>query len=624
MLQAMRHLTQSMIFKGLMLLLLFSFTFWGIGDIFRGNPMQRTVAKVGSDSISVQTLEMTFKRSLAYARSMFGQGITEEQARKLGMMNTALQSLINRSLMEQAAVKMGINVNAKTAYAQLASQPSFRDENGKFNRELFQSFLEKNNLTEQDVTSQLARGQLTGVFTVAPEASKMATTALYLAMGQKRVVDIITLKNKGVGDIIPKDESVVREYYTQNPAPFTSPEHRNISIAQLSTDAYAKDIVISDDQVAAEYTKRGDQLMQPEKRDLLQVIVQDEAKAKSLAEAAKKSGHLAEAAKTAGYDTVPLKAMDKDALLTELAAPIFALSKDGISDPIKTKMGWHIMQVAKIIPPNKPTLAEIKDDLRATMRRDQAVESITKTVNSLDDELAAGHALEDIADELRLRLVKIPAVEANGKTPDNKVIAELPSNKDEVLKIAFEQNAGETSPVIDDKKGNYIVVRTDDVTTSAVKPFESVKAQATTLWMQAEQAKQARAEADKIAEALRSGATVASFVTRKNVDIHTSKPISLLGDSDDELPVSAMPQVMKLAKKDAAVITEADQQIIIHLSKVIDADANPTAETLYKVADEFNSHKGNELQEQFAKFLGVLFPVRINQEVMESVIGQGG
>ncbi len=306
MLQAMRRLTQSMIFKGLMLLLLFSFTFWGIGDIFRGNPMQRTVAKVGSASISVETLDANFKRSLAYARSTFGQAISAEQAKKLGLLNTALQSTINISLLEQATKKMGISISPKAALAKLADDPSFRDANGAFNRDLFQQFLEKNQLTEKEIADQIERAQLGGAFATAPEAPKMVTDALYRAMGQKRVVDIITLKNKAIGDITPKDENVVRDYYLQNPAAFTSPEHRSITIAQMSTDALAKDVVITDAQLAEEYAARGDKLIQPEKRDLLQVVLQDEAKARSLYEAAKASGHLAAVAKAAGYDSVPL------------------------------------------------------------------------------------------------------------------------------------------------------------------------------------------------------------------------------------------------------------------------------------------------------------------------------
>ena len=35
------------------------------------------------------------------------------------------------------------------------------------------------------------------------------------------------------------------------------------------------------------------------------------------------------------------------------------------------------------------------------MKRDQAIDQITRMVNQLDDDLAAGQALEDIADGMR-------------------------------------------------------------------------------------------------------------------------------------------------------------------------------------------------------------------------------
>ena len=606
-----------------MLILLVSFCLWGVGDIFRDNPMQRTVAKVGDDTISVQMLNQGFQRSLAYARNMFHQNVTAEQARQWGLMDTTLQSLINRSLLDQAAAKMGIDVSIQSAINTMAAQPNLRDENGKFSPALFKQFMAQAQLTEKELTSQIARGQLTGVFTTAPDAPKLLTDQLYHAMGQKRVVDIITIKNQSVGDISPKDDGVLKTYYEQNPAPFISPENRTLTVAQLSTDAVAKDIHITDAQVTEEYNTHGEKLMTPERRDLVQVVLQNEAKAKSIYEAAKASGNLSKSAKEAGFDPLPLAGMDEKGLFPELAKPVFTLALNGTTEPIKTSMGYHVIQVSKITPSTKPALKDIKEELRSTMQRDQAVESITATVNKLDDQLAAGHALEDIADELRLRLIKIPAIESNGKTPDGKKPSELPENA-EIVKIAFEQNGGETSPIVDDKKGNYFIVRTDEVTASAVKPYDTVKAQVKNLWLAAEQAKQAQAQAEEIAKALREGASVSSLAAKKNLEIHTSKPVSQLGDTDSEIPESAMPQVMKLAKKDALVVPMPDHQIILHIAKIIDADAKPSESAAMRIASEVNAHKSNELLDQFTKHLTNVFHVRIHQDTLQSVKEQGG
>ena len=99
--------------------------------------------------------------------------------------------------------------------------------------------------------------------------------------------DVVTLRNDSIKDIPAPDDKALHEYYDQHPQPFTTPEFRAITIARLSTDDLAKDITISDDQLHKEYDAKGDQLIHPERRDLAQVVVQNEDDAKKLAAAAK-------------------------------------------------------------------------------------------------------------------------------------------------------------------------------------------------------------------------------------------------------------------------------------------------------------------------------------------------
>src|ERR1700761_5236274 len=97
MMQSMRNLAQSWVFKGLMLILIVSFGIWGIGDIFRGNPLQRSVAKVGKVGISVQDLDREFEQTMVRARQMFGPGLTPAQAKQAGLLDSSLNSLIERA-----------------------------------------------------------------------------------------------------------------------------------------------------------------------------------------------------------------------------------------------------------------------------------------------------------------------------------------------------------------------------------------------------------------------------------------------------------------------------------------------------------------------------------------------
>jgi len=352
-------------------------------------------------------------------------------------------------------------------------------------------------------------------------------------------------------------------------------------------------------------------------------VLQDEAKAKQLAAAAKASGNLAAAAKASGHDAVPLNGVDEKSALPGLAKAVFALPANGVSDPIKTDLGWHVAQVKKISPAGTPKFEDVKEQLRSDMKRDQAIETATRLVNELDDQLAAGHPLEDIADGMKLRLVKIAALNAAGKTPDGKEPAELPDRED-ALKAAFSQNSGETSPILDDRNGNYYVVRTDEVTPSAVPAFEKNKDRALGEWRAAEQAKLASAEADQIAKGLRGGKTPASFAAETGVDVRVSKPVSLLGNADPALPQTVLPEIFKLKKGDVTVMPMPDRQLVLKLSELADADPAKAGDALDKVREDLQNRMPQERAAQYLKYLRVLFPVEINESTFDSLKQQGG
>ncbi|HEU0118138.1 MAG TPA: SurA N-terminal domain-containing protein [Alphaproteobacteria bacterium] len=624
MMQTMRHLAKTKVLKGLMMILIVSFAFWGVGDIFRGNPLERTVAKAGKASISVQSLNQEFEQTLARARQMMGGDLTAQQAKQMGLLDKTLDGMIQRAVVDQEIKKLGIDISQQAVLDQLAAQPQFRTKDGKFNKELFMQVLDQAHVNEATFLKQgqqdLSRRQLIDVFADATKPPQSIVDNIASARGQKRTLDLITIKNASMKDVGTPDDKTLHDFYQKNGQLFTAPEYRTITIARLSGDDVLKDTVVTDDQVKKEYDTKIDQLSQPERRDILQVVLQDETKAKQLAASAKSSNNLTASAKGMGYEAVILPQAAQKDMLPELA-PAFALKNDEVSEPIKSSLGWHVVQIKKITPAGRPTFEAIKKQLHDDMQRDQAVEAVTRMTNQWDDQLAAGHALEDIADGLKLRVIKIPSVDAKGKLADGKDPTELP-NKEDVLKTAFGQGAGEVSPIIDDKNGNYFVIRTDEIVPSAVKPFEQVQDQIAAAWKAGEQARVAAELAQKIAQGLKDGKAPSSFAGN-GVEVRTSKPISMLGDSDPELPPSALPQVFKLKKDEVAVAPTVGEQVVMRLKDVTNAAPDANADAKIKIVDEIKKDTSNELTEQYLKYLHQKFPVEINQDALESVRMQG-
>ena len=146
----------------------------------------------------------------------------------------------------------------------------------------------------------MAQQQLIDALQSGGKVPQMVIDDVYRARGQKRILDVVTVKNTAFTDIPAPDDKTLNDFYQKNAAQFTAPEYRTLTIASLSTDDVAKDIQVSDDDLKKAYDAKATELTHPERRDLLQVVVQDENKAKQLAAAAKASGNLAAAAKKHG------------------------------------------------------------------------------------------------------------------------------------------------------------------------------------------------------------------------------------------------------------------------------------------------------------------------------------
>jgi peptidyl-prolyl cis-trans isomerase D len=588
--------------------------------------MQRTVATVGGETITVQDLKKEFDGALIGLRRSFGSGLTEQQAKQLGLMDKALQQLVTQKQIDLEAKRLGIDVTEKATLEWIASLPEFRNKDGSFNKDLFRSAAQKEQLSEEGFITKsegmIMRRELYFPFANSSKIPDAILEAVALARGQKRIFDVVTLADSSMHDIPAPDEKTLHDFYQKNLQSFTAPEYRAVTIARLSVADVAKTIDISDDQLKKEYETNLAQYTRPERRDILQAVVQDEAKAKQMATAARAGGNLTSAASDMGIKTVPINQTEEKTLLPELAKPVFALKQGQISDPVKSSLGWHVVQLKKITPAGTASFDEIKDELREATRKDQAADAAARMTNQLDDELAAGRALEDIADALKMRLVKIAAFDANGKMPDGKDPSELP-NKDEVLKAAFGQNAGETSPIIDDRNGNYVVVRTDQVTPSAARPFDKAKDQVVAAWRTQQQGVRAAAEAETIAKGLREGKAPSSFAAQDGVEVRVSKPVSLLGDSDPSLPPESMSQIVKMKKGEVIVSSLPGKQIILRLAELVNPDAAADKADKVKVNTELNSRMTSELIEEYSRYLHDVFPAEVNQDVLDAMRQQG-
>lgn len=625
MLQSIRELSKSWLFKGLMSLLVISFGIWGVGDMFKTHPGQREVARVGKEKIPVQMLDLRFRIALPEARQVFGPDLTIEQAKQIGVMDRTLNLMMQESAFDQEANRLGLKLDDAIVFRRIAKMPHFQDKSGSFNVQAWQDLIGRSGLTERLFIDQEKGGMIRTLLFKTMIANTTPPQTLidnmYRARGAKRILEVVALKNDSLKSIPTPSDADLDAYRGEHEELFTAPEYRGLTIARLLAQDVEKDVAISEEDVKKAYETRGDELVLPETRDLIQVVLQDEDKAKALYEAAKSSKSLSDSAKTKGLSAVALNKVDDKTILPELYTTAFGLTIGEVAEPVKSPMGWHVMQVKAVHQGGKPTFDQVKDELKKTLHEERVGDLLARSINQLDDLLAEGKTLEDVADSLKLHLTRYPFVDAQGKGADGKPIKNMVS-PDNVVRAAFDLGAGETGQVMNDKEGNYFVVRTDQISPSRVMPLGEVRTKVLEALMNEKQAAEAAKAIEEMAQDIRDGAKATSFASRPGVEVNLSKPISVLGDMDKSLPQTAMSQVFKMKKGDVITAADKEKAYALRLVDIVPVDPRKPEASRVKIVDDLKDRIRLDYMEHYTSRLHTLFPERINESLLAQLKNQ--
>ena len=513
MLQAIRTRAGSIIVKALFALLILSFGFWGIytrSPYFQGHSPDTVIATVGDEQIRADELQRALQPTIERLRAQFGGNLDQRQLKQFGIVDRVLTELIDQKLLDQEAARLRLVVSDEVIRSAIYDNPAFRTPDGRFDRALFDRVLAANRLTEDQLIVQLRRelprSDLLQALAVGVGAARAEVDALYRYRNEKRFALIVAIPAATAGGVGEPSEADLAKFYDAHKAMFRAPEYRGFTMISLGPADLAAGITIAEDRLREEYEQRKDEFALPERRQVEQILAPSEEKAKA-AEAALAAGKdWKEVATTiAGQDadSIDLGLVAQGELPPELAEAAFGLQLNQRSPPIKTAFGWHILRIVKIEPAATQTFEQVKEKLAAALVHDEAVDRLAKLGNTVDDALAGGGKLDEVARKFGLKLVTVAAADQAGRDLAGKPVA-LPLPAAPVLKVVFDTEKDQTSRVIDTDEGAIFAVRTDTVTPPQVPPLAEVKGKAVAAW----QADQKRVAAAKQAVAL--AAAVAS------------------------------------------------------------------------------------------------------------------
>ncbi|TIR93776.1 SurA N-terminal domain-containing protein, partial [Mesorhizobium sp.] len=358
MLGILRSAAGTWVAKALLSLLVVSFAVWGISGRLSGSLAgHHSVITAGGTTVSINEYRLAYDRQINLLSQQYGQRITHEQAKLLGLDNQVLAQLVSGAVLDEQARKLGLGLS-KDRLAELTREdPAFKGPGGQFDRRTFEYLLSQIGMRPEDYLknrSQVAvRQQIVEAISDGLKAPQTFLKAVALYRGEDRTIDYLVLPKTLVQPIEAPSDSALKTYFEANKKNYAAPEYRKFSYIRLEPQDIMDPTAVTDQQVADDYNKNKARYTTPEMRTIEQLVFKTPDAAKAAFDSLKAGATFDKIVTAEGKtqaDTV-LGTLAKDKIADKAVADAaFSLNVNEVSPVVQGAFGPVLLRVTEIKP----------------------------------------------------------------------------------------------------------------------------------------------------------------------------------------------------------------------------------------------------------------------------------
>ncbi len=392
-------------------------------------------------------------------------------------------------------------------------------------------------------------------------------------------------------------DAQLQAYYKDNIGQFTSPETRKITYAWLTPDMLKDKVRIDDATLKAQYQAHIDAFRQPEKR-LVDRLVYPDMDAARAARARLDAGKAswADLARERGLTTDDTSLGDRtEAELGKAGKAVFAVRTEGtVVGPVETDLGPALFAMNGIIAPQDTSFEDARAELAGEAEADMARREIAKRTETLQDDLAGGATLEDLARDTDMQLGRI---DFTAQSKD--AIAGY-----EAFHKAAQSVTKDDFPKIERlSDGGVFALRLDGEVAAKPIPFDQVHDKVAAAWHKAEALNAEQARAKDIVTAVRSGKSLGAQGL-----LPTTVGTIGRGGYVDGLPGAVIRQVFETDEGQAAPVAANGKVYVVVTTKIMPADLDSADSRIVE------GQISNRLTRSLANDLLNLYATAVEQE----------
>ena len=632
MITAFRRLAGTWFAKGLFILLVLSFAIWGIEDVVRNFGRDNAVARVGGQPIELAEAQNAARREGQRIQRELGPRFEPNEAFRNAVARQAVENLIAGRAQTLEARRMGVGASVDAVRAYTFGIPSFQGPDGRFSPLILNQFLRQNDLSEADFTrlvvSDLERQQLVGAVRAGARAPETLTRQLLAFAGERRVAEVAEFPLLSAPEVPEPTEAQLTRFHENNPAQFSSPEYREAALALLTAETILPRVTVTDAEVEAGLEAQRERNGSPERRMVEQALVSTKEAADAIRASWASGATLAAIttqAEAAGGSALEMGGVTRAEMPVEtIAAAVFSVPEGGVTEPVQSPFGWHVMKVTSIQPAAEIPIDQLRAQTRQALAMEKAADLTFEEANKLEDALSGGATIEEAAQRFGLTPGRV-TVDRQGNGRDGRRV-ELPGGpaaRAAVLEAIFASPVG-SGPRVADAAGGFVALDVPSSTPAALRPFATVEAEVRRAWTLDARRRAQEERAAALLAAAQGGKDFTEAAREAGAEAVRMGP-SLRDPqaaAPGGIPPELLPGLFGAKPGEVTMAATAAGFAVARLTEVVPADVAADAAGLARVKAEVEGSMQDDLEAQFAAALRARANVTINPAMLEQVAGR--
>lgn len=607
--------------------LIFSFALWGIGDIFRGYG-GRTVASVGNANIDVEVYRQAFQQELQQISRRVGRNVTTDQAVMAGIDQQVLNRLIAEETLNESARLYRLGLPDDKLASMVTADQAFAGPDGKFDRQRFNDIIRQAGYTEQRFLNEqrqvALRQQLAQSIAGIPPAPKTIRDALTRYAHEERKIRFITIGEAELGTLPKPQDEALKSYFEDNKGAFKLPEYRNFNAIALRPTDLADAKSISDADAKAEYDRVKDQLGQPERRVVRQIVFQNKDEAKAASDKIKSGKTFADIAAERNLkdtDTNLGLVTERDIVDKTVASAVFKLEKDQVSDVIEGTFGSVIATVVEIQPAETVTFEQVADKIKTELALKKTRDVIRDLHDKVEDQRATAKPLDAIAKDLNLKLVSFEKIDRAGRDQSKTNLDGIPE-RDSLLNAVFSSDVGVDNEALTTRDGGYVWFDVTGITPSRDRTFDEARQDVEAAWSKDEISKAMSTKALALVDEINKGKSLDEVAKDLKREIKTAEKLTRATRGND-VSQAVIIQAFSVPAKNAAsaIGATASERVILVVDEVGLASTATTPAEISQIETDLRSGLSEDYASVFISRTQSDLGTKIHDPVRKQAIG---